>query len=511
MEKSCPKCSGKFNITTQEIEFLEKISPIFANKKYAIPSPTLCPDCRQQRRLAWRNERNLYQRSCDKCKKSIIAAYPQNTNFPVYCYSCWWNDSNDGTEYGQTFNFDKPFFGQYKELLSKVPRINLSNSNNENCEYVNYTNYSKDCYLIFGNHESEKCAYCWRVHNCIGCFDCNQLNDCQYCYSCVDCDNCYEIFYAQNCQNCNTSSYLYNCHGLSNCFMCCNLINKQYCILNVQYSKEEYQKKVDELLKDRYQIEKEFLKFILKFPRKALNIINCENCEGDYLINSKNCQQTFFSKACQDCTHTFLAENAVDCFDCDIVGWPAELCYEGISTCVNAVRNYFSSLCWTCSDIEYCDSCFNSQNLFGCTGLKKKQYCILNKQYSKKEYEKLLPLILEHVIKTKEYGEFFPINTAPFPYQDSVAEEYFPSKTESLKKEKPFKMIKLELDFYKKYNLPLPIKHPDDRNRKRMALRNPPKLWTRTCAKCAKAINTSYAPNRPEIIYCEECYLKEIY
>jgi CxxC-x17-CxxC domain-containing protein len=44
-----------------------------------------------------------------------------------------------------------------------------------------------------------------------------------------------------------------------------------------------------------------------------------------------------------------------------------------------------------------------------------------------------------------------------------------------------------------------------------MKLRNPRKLFDRKCDKCGKDIKTTYAPDRPEIVYCEECYEKEIY
>jgi len=76
---------------------------------------------------------------------------------------------------------------------------------------------------------------------------------------------------------------------------------------------------------------------------------------------------------------------------------------------------------------------------------------------------------------------------------------------------KPFKIIKEELDFYRKHNLPIPRKHPDQRHLDRMKLRNSRKLFERNCDKCGKEIQTTYAPEKPEIVYCEECYNKEIY
>jgi hypothetical protein len=75
------------------------------------------------------------------------------------------------------------------------------------------------------------------------------------------------------------------------------------------------------------------------------------------------------------------------------------------------------------------------QNIFGCVGLKKRQYCIFNKQYIKEEYFKLRSEIIKHMnnnpyIDKKgnvyRYGEFFPIEKSPTPYNETTAQEFFP-------------------------------------------------------------------------------------
>ena len=76
---------------------------------------------------------------------------------------------------------------------------------------------------------------------------------------------------------------------------------------------------------------------------------------------------------------------------------------------------------------------------------------------------------------------------------------------------RPFKIIPQELKFYREHNIPVPHFHPDERHAWRMQLRNPRKLYDKQCDKCSKTIKTTYSPNRSEIVYCEECYLKEIY
>jgi hypothetical protein len=72
-------------------------------------------------------------------------------------------------------------------------------------------------------------------------------------------------------------------------------------------------------------------------------------------------------------------------------------------------------------------------------------------------------------------------------------------------------LIRQELEFYHKYHLPLPRKHPDQRHLERTKLRNPKKLRDRTCNNCWITIKTSYSPDRPEKVYCEQCYNHEVY
>jgi len=72
-------------------------------------------------------------------------------------------------------------------------------------------------------------------------------------------------------------------------------------------------------------------------------------------------------------------------------------------------------------------------------------------------------------------------------------------------------LVKQELDFYRQQRLPIPRYHFEERHQQRFELRNPRKLYDRKCDKCKKDMQTTYAPDRKETVYCEECYLKEVY
>ncbi len=97
--RKCRQCAAVFPITDKDMEFYEKVSPVFGGKRYSIPAPTLCPDCRQQRRLSFRNERKLYKRKCDATGKDIISIYSPDKPYTVYHQDYWWSDKWDPLDY----------------------------------------------------------------------------------------------------------------------------------------------------------------------------------------------------------------------------------------------------------------------------------------------------------------------------------------------------------------------------------------------------------------------------
>jgi len=262
------------------------------------------------------------------------------------------------------------------------------------------------------------------------------------------------------------------------------------------------------------------------------------------------------------------------------MGDKSEFLYEGVDFGHSGARNFFGVLNHDSMDTIYTYMCYSSKNLFGCIGIRKGEYCILNKQYMKEDYEKLVPKIIEHMNtmpyidakgRTYKYGEFFPPEFSPFAYNETIGEEYYPIKKEEALKygfkwrerenrnynieiqaenlpdhikdtndsitgkvigclhkgecseqcTEAFKILPEELKFYQRMNLPLPRLCPNCRHYQRLKKRNPLKLWHRSCmcdkenhahkGNCEVQFETSYAPDRPEIVYCEKCYQAEVY
>ena len=97
--KTCTVSGQPFAVFQSDLDFYSKISPTFNGQKFAIPTPTLCPEERQRRRLSFRNERKLYRRQCDASKKSIITIYSPDKPYKVYDQKIRRSDSRDPMDY----------------------------------------------------------------------------------------------------------------------------------------------------------------------------------------------------------------------------------------------------------------------------------------------------------------------------------------------------------------------------------------------------------------------------
>lgn len=557
--KTCPNCSQTFEITDQDLKFYESISPIFNGQKYKIPPPSLCPSCRQQRRLAWRNERNLYHRTCDATNAKILSVYSPDKPYLVYKNDYWHSDQWDGKKFNQDFDFNKPFFEQFNQLLLQVPQLARSAVGNQNCEFVNQCGWCKNCYLIFEADHNENCYYSGHIYDSRSSLDVLYGTNLELCYECLDCKNCYNSKFLQNCQECSDSWYLKNCLGCKNCFWCTNLHHKQYYIENQKYTQAEFEKKIQTLdLKTFSNLQKlrnQFINFTQSVPHKYLQGTQNENSTGNYLRNTQNCEHCYDLQNAQDCKFITDSRNTKKVYDMTVFG-----SIKGVEFCCEnheigeGVRNiFYSDQIWSGGyNIFYSKLCINNcHDCFGCIGLKHNEYCVLNKSYSKEEYEKLIPRIIEHMQKTKEWGEFFPISISPVAYNETLAQEFYPlTQKTALKKgykwktpekknyhpqtyqipddiqkipdsitneilacidcEKNYKIVTQELKFYRQTELPIPPKCPDCRHKVRSKLRTPRHLWTRQCQKCNLEIQTTYSPDRPEVVYCERCYLNNI-
>lgn len=525
MQKSCVQCAATFTVTDDDVKFYARMD---------VPSPEMCPACRCQNRTTFRNEQKFYPRTCDLCQKQMISLYSKEKPYTVYCLSCWWSDKYDPLEYGKNFDFSRPFFTQFEELANSVPKPAIMNMKSENCEYTNYSSENRNCYILIGSAYCENSYYSYRLFTCKDVVDCYDLHTSELCYECTQSHNLYNCLYCNSCENSSDLFLCRDCIGCHNCFGCIGLKNKEYCISNHPYTKEEYEVYIANLKKNPEVARKQFETFKINMPRKATRIINCQNCSGDQLNGCKNCYGCFSTHNSEECGYVIHADRNHFCSDVNFTD-ASELVYNSMS-CEQGYNVIGANTVWFSSNVIYGTHCFNSKNLFGCIGMKKHEYCVLNKRYTKEEYEKLVPQIIKHMKETEEWGKYYPITSSPFAYNETVAFEYFPmTKEEALAKNlkwkddmyelpgtapqdavtceitgRPFKYTPQELKSYEKMNIARPKVHPFERHQRRMAPMIKFRLYERSCAKCKTPVQSVYAQNHQAIIYCDRCYLESV-
>ncbi|MDD5750715.1 MAG: hypothetical protein PHU56_03695, partial [Candidatus Pacebacteria bacterium] len=537
--RTCQNCKNQFSIEPEDFLFYEKVK---------VPPPTWCPECRSLRRVLWRNEAMLYKRPDSRTGKIIFSMFPASSPLKVWEESDWQSDIWEAGEYGRDYEWGKPLLEQFFELMRDIPWPSRSISVGVvGSDYSNNASYIKNCYLVFGTGESEDCYCSDNLVKAKNAFDSAYCGNVELTYETFNSNHCYRAFFSLDCEDCTDIMFCFNCVGSSHCFGCTGLRNKSYYIFNQPYSKEEYQKYLDGLnlgsFKSIEELKKKTKDLWLKQPVKFMHGRHNTNVSGEYIYNSrnvKNCWQVVNGDGLKYCQGLFTGSPR-DSYDSFRLFYNNELVYESVVCGHDISKLKFCFECHpACRDLQYCIWCMSCSHLFACIGLRNKHHCILNKQYTKEQYEALLPRIIQHMSdmpyqdrkgRTYTYGEFFPPELSPFAYNETIAQEYFPlTKQQAIEqgyswkdpeernytidiksqalpdniKDVPddiigkviecghkgtcneqcteaFKIIEPELAFYRRMNLPLPRLCPNCRHYQRLKQRNPLKLWKRQC------------------------------
>lgn len=578
-KRNCQNCKNDFVILPADFAFYEKIK---------VPPPTWCPECRMIRRMAFWNEHNFFKRT-DGNGKVFLSTFPEEAPYKLVEKDLWWSDNFDATQYGRDYDFSRPFFEQLKELARSVPFPTRSVVQTINSDYCNNAYNIKNCYLCFNVSNSQDCLYCVFFAKCQDSMDMFNVFDNESCYEIFSEDNGYKVFFSSGGDSNRESYLLYECFDCTNCFGCVNLRHKQYYIFNEPYSKEEYFKKLEEFNLGSYksirQLRDQFINFILRFPHKYIYGHNNVNVVGEDVIDSKNVKNCYQSVSLENVAFSQGAVFTRDTYDLSNWGDQSELIYESVE-CGSDIREIkFCSDCSEgCESLEYCLTCHASANCFASIGLKNRKYCILNKEYSKEEYYDLKAKIIKHMDempyvdkegKVYKYGEFFPFDMSPYAvnetnvmdftdmtkekalayglkwrdpkpleYKITIESKDLPDHIKDVTAEvlkeiiecegckRAYRIIPKELDFYRRFTLPLPRLCHNCRFRERIKYRNLPKWYDRSCecrgefsrdnvyknvAKhfheseiCPNKFTTAYSPEKKEIVYCEKCYVSEV-
>lgn len=562
--RNCKNCAQEFTIDSSDFAFYEKIG---------VPPPTWCPECRNIRRMAWREYHTLYRGTCGLCNKEIITVHAPGSPFTIYCRECYLSDAWDPTAFGREYDFSRPFFAQYRELMEAVPRPALTGRNLVNSEYTHGCLGAKNCYNVFWSYYAEDSENCYGLLLTRNAYDSYVADNSELVYEALHSNRLYRVRFGYFSDECLDVSFVYNCVGCSDSFGCINVRKQKYCLFNKQLTREEYEEQIKYWDLGSYaklmEAKQTFRELYLATPHRYAHILNSYDSTGDVIRDAKNCKTCFSAlDGVENCKYLYFGGlNLKDSMDVSAGGDTSELLYETYGVTSNASRCFFSVGGGNCQNIWYSDWATNCTNIFGCISLRNKQFCILNRQYSKQEYEQLTAQIKDQMLqlpytdargRTYGFGEFFPTELSAYAYNESFAYNFYPKTKEDVVQEgwrwqepavrsyqitkqphdlpdhiqdiddsicneiigcehegtcnhectTAFRITPKELVFHKEMNVALSRLCPNCREAERFLWKKGYHLWKRQCMKpgCENEFETAFNPAGAEIVYCDRCY-----
>ena len=417
------------------------------------------------------------------------------------------------------------FEAEFKKLVLSTPRYNVKGVQAENCDYSDTAVRSRNCYYSFGAFYSEDLLYGRYSRKCTSSCDMTFCVGCEDCIECIDCAGCYGSSYLVECKSCVDCSFCDSCYSCEDCFGCVALHRQKYCYFNKQLSQEEYRQRVSlrrlSTALDAAQVRAQVSILKRTCVLAAVDLYRSDSCTGNHLAECSACFHCYDAFAMEDCLYVVEANGNRSC--CDLtVCFESELCYS----CVHSPLNYDCSFLYqTDSSVnsEFCAFSRKLKHCFGCAYLSNAEFCILNRQYRPEEYAQRVAAIRAELIRTDSFNMklFFasdyewhrlkserePILQATVEEEGSMADVHV-CRNEGCRKQ--YRIIPPEQEFYNRKQLPAPTQCPSCRHLERMALRTERQLYRRECGSCRKTMLSVYPPSAPYIIYCQECFWREI-
>ena len=428
--------------------------------------------------------------------------------------------------------------------------------------------YSKNVYKF-----SKNCIDCLSIKKNEHCYEVVQSGYNYESSFLVESDQCISSSFLYDCSNCINCCLSSNLRNKSYVFKNRQLTKEEYekAIFSLKlctYSGQAEAKKLfDDMLKKAIHRHAHIKNCVNSIGDFLENSKNCSKCYGlDGSENLKNCFLTMRNiKNSQDLAFIGRSEECYETVHGGRQIYRVALCYR----CGSGSRYLFycdgcrgCSNCFGCAGLENKEFCiFNKQ-------YEKEEYFNLVEKIKKHMDE--MPYV-DSVGRKYGFGEYFPTEISPFAYNETLAfDEENLSKKEVetqgyrwLEKDQKiydttlesknipddindvdegickeiiacpnqgkvdtrctygFRILPDEFVFYKKMNLPIPRYCPNCRYYQRLKWTNPFKFYSRECmcelpnhnhdGKCRVEFETMYAPDREEIIYCKDCYQKEVY
>jgi len=553
-ERTCEITGEKWLMTEEEI---------FWYKKFNVPPSKRAPITRLRHLACFWLSFQWWWNKHPETGKPILSFIHPASGIKVLPGKEWYQ--KDFVSEGRDLNVQEFLFPQLKELQLSVPYLadrNAKEPQNSIAQFsfgdvdstfVMFCN-SKRCLFSefsFNIEDSAEILNSANITNCYNVVNSRRLNNCRFIRECFDCLNSYFLF---DCRNCEF------------CFGATNQRNKKYLWFNEQLTKEEWEIRFAEInFHDRRVADKYFGQFEDLIVNHAVWPENfnekAEGCVGEYLVGVSRVYQGFM---CADGAHDcyWISGLTGEVFDLAFCGgaFNCNTCYY-VANCERSVNLKFCDKCIDSQRLEYCLQCINCEDCFACVGLRRKRFCILNKQYIEEEYWRKIDELKCAMLERGEYGEFLPAKMAHDTYELGCAEIFYvapknfgqlingkdflpesagavgaeldddeklhdtsliPDLLEDMTEERwkgvafydpiqkrRFVFTAAEVDYLKRYGIAPSKHHFITRMWDLYKTSNTGKLEPQECKKCREKITVGYNAKYPiRTVFCKACYLK---
>ncbi len=551
----CPISGEKRTLSQKEIDVY---------RKHQAPPKDYAPVTRMRiLTTQWPGGQWWYNKHAETGAPIICPVHPA-TGIKVLPDKEWF--AKDFAELSLNLDLNRSFFDQLIELRKKIPSsagrnykeaensISVVSLGDVNSYFV-VLSRSKNTLFSVSALDTESSA---EVYNSSGITNSYQI---------VHSERIFNSQYIRESRDCLNCAFLFDCRNCENCFGATNKRNAKYVWFNEQLIQSEWEKrraKVD--LGSRSQVTtvlKQFDELVKKAPWPENFNEHCENSSGEYLTKATNCESVYYADGgARDEFHT---------------SWSLGNCERNAyaSSMSNSTENYlscdvvecnhtrYSYLLMRCRNLEYSTECYDCEDCFGCVGLRRKKFSILNKQYTEEAYWKKLDELKCAMLARGEYGEFLPAKMSPAYFPEGGSVRYYLADPMSFAKavnahqfeadaegalgetssnatdlpdantipdsidnlddswigkpvydsayRRPFSLFAPEVALYRKLRIAPPISHHVKRVLDLTRLSNTGVFEKSQCETCRKEVMISRNPTYPDRnILCKPCYLNYI-
>ncbi|MFC1788101.1 hypothetical protein ACFLZY_02675 [Patescibacteria group bacterium] len=550
-ERTCELTGEKWEMTEEEIGWY---------KKFNVPPSGVSPLNRMKYLTEkWPSGQYWYNKHPETGKMIVSGVHPA-TGIKVLPDVEWFD--RDFSAIKKDVDFEVSIIDQLYDLRQKVPS-NASRDYEKSENSISLASFGDiNSYFVVGckSKNTFHSIVGWDTEDSAEIYNCNAIRKS---FQIVHSDKMYQCNFAKECNSCLNSSFLFDCRNCENCFGATNKRNKKYLWFNEQLSSEEWERRRAEVDLGSRKVVEEYLEKFSQLVKDAVWPENfnekTEGCIGEYLTNCNDCRYVYFAN--QSARNIFWGAFAMqgpqDCAFCAEASGSQEIYYCSAAT--NSFLCKFSLWVSRCKELEYSIDCYDCEYCFGCVGLRKKQFCIFNKQYSEEDYWKKVDEIKCVMLDRDEYGKFLPPKFSPTHYVDCGATKYQLADLEFGKAiganlfdpnsegaigdelaqaqvvhqvtevpdhvkgmgdwagkvlfdpvyKRRFSYLSPEIKLYQQLNIAPPREHTTFRTQKMVTSSNSGVFEPAQCDQCKKkliiSLNKTY-PNRT--IYCKPCYLK---